>query len=97
MSVPWLEVARANCTAESIEMCELLNTENHYCFDANNKGPLYFPLDGKLGRGGKALLPRCARRLRTLSERSSTRFYKLGTDRPDAPTVKREAEEDWAR
>jgi hypothetical protein len=37
--------------AESIEMCELLNTKNHYCFDANNKGPLYFPLDGKLRRG----------------------------------------------
>jgi len=43
MSVPWFEVARADCTSESVEMCELLNTEKHYCFDANNKGALYFP------------------------------------------------------
>jgi len=56
ISVPWFEVARADYMAESIEMCELLNTESHYCFDVNNKGPLYFPLDGELRRGGKAAL-----------------------------------------
>src|SRR5215469_3826805 len=60
MSVPWFEVARADCTAESIEMCELLNTESHYCFDANNKGPLCFPLDSKLGRGWQGGAAICA-------------------------------------